>query len=94
MNEQLKELAEQAGGFVDLNKHVGGNNGCIVYNYAGLQKFADLIIQECVARIQSCHLVECYPKVDGELVSDEFELGYKKAINKATSQVLLHFEVE
>ena len=27
MNERIKELAEQAKGFVDLNQHVGGTKG-------------------------------------------------------------------
>lgn len=43
MNEQIRKLAEQAGGFVDINKHVGGNNGCMVYTYCGLEKFAELV---------------------------------------------------
>lgn len=48
MNEQIKKLAEQAGGFVDINKHVGGNNGCVVYTYDGLQAFAELVVKECL----------------------------------------------
>lgn len=47
MNERIKELAEQAKGFVDLNQHVGGTKGCMVYTYDGLEKFAELIIKEC-----------------------------------------------
>ena len=48
MNERIKELAEQAKGFVDLNQHVGGEKGCMVYTYDGLEKFAELLIKECV----------------------------------------------
>jgi hypothetical protein len=47
MNERIKELAEQAKGFVDLNQHVGGEKGCMVYTYDGLEKFAELIVEEC-----------------------------------------------
>ena len=47
MNERIRELAEQAKGFVDLNQHVGGDKGCMVYTYDGLEKFAELIIREC-----------------------------------------------
>ena len=47
MNERIKELAEQAKGFVDLNQHVGGDKGCMVYTYDGLEKFAELIVKEC-----------------------------------------------
>jgi hypothetical protein len=48
MNERIRELAEQAKGFVDLNQHVGGTNGCMVYTYDGLEKFAELIVRECI----------------------------------------------
>jgi len=47
MNERIRELAEQAKGFVDLNQHVGGEKGCMVYTYDGLQRFAELIVREC-----------------------------------------------
>ena len=47
MNERIRELAEQAKGFVDLNQHVGGEKGCMVYTYDGLEKFAELIVEEC-----------------------------------------------
>ena len=48
MNERIKELAEQAKGFVDLNQHVGSEKGCMVYTYDGLEKFAELIVRECI----------------------------------------------
>lgn len=52
MNERIKDLAEQAKGFVDLNQHIGGTNGCMVYTYDGLKGFAELIIQECADYIR------------------------------------------
>ena len=51
MNERIKELVRQAGGFVDLNQYVGGEKGCMVYTYDGLEKFAELIVRECVEQI-------------------------------------------
>lgn len=48
MNQRIKELAEEAKGFVDLNQHVGGEKGCMVYTYDGLEKFAGLIVAECM----------------------------------------------
>ena len=48
MNERIRELAEQAKGFVDLNQHVGGEKGCMVYTYDGLEKFAQLIVRESI----------------------------------------------
>lgn len=46
MSERIRELAEQAKGFVDLNQHVGGEKGCMVYTYDGLEKFAELIVRD------------------------------------------------
>jgi len=51
MNERIRELAEQAKGFVDLNQHVGGEKGCMVYTYDGLEKFAQLIVEECMEQL-------------------------------------------
>ena len=53
MNERIRELAEQAKGFVDLNQHVGGTKGCMVYTYDGLEKFAELIVKECVSTVEN-----------------------------------------
>jgi hypothetical protein len=50
LNPQVLKFAEQAKGFVDLNQHVGGDNGCMIYNYEGLNKFAELIVRECANR--------------------------------------------
>jgi hypothetical protein len=47
LNPAVQKLAEQAKGFVDLNQHVGGDNGCMIYTYKGLNKFAELIVREC-----------------------------------------------
>jgi hypothetical protein len=47
LNPVVQKIAEQAKGFVDLNQHVGGGNGCMIYTYEGLNKFAELIVAEC-----------------------------------------------
>ena len=52
LNPKVKKLAEQAKGFVDLNQHVGGDNGCMIYTYEGLNNFAELIVRECVDTVQ------------------------------------------
>jgi hypothetical protein len=49
LNPAVRKLAEQAKGFVDLNQHVGGGNGCMIYTYEGLNQFAGLIVEECIA---------------------------------------------
>lgn len=77
MNERIKELAEQAGFY---SSEYGNAEESFI-------KFAELIVKECVKRIQGCHLAEGYdPSAVGE-----YEMGYKKGIDKAASQVLLHF---
>jgi hypothetical protein len=55
MNQRIRELAELAKGFVDLNQHIGGTNGCMVYTYNGLEKFAELIVRECIEVIDMTH---------------------------------------
>lgn len=47
LNPQVLKFAEQAKGFVYLNQLVGGDNGCMIYTYEGLNKFAELIVREC-----------------------------------------------
>ena len=63
MNKRIQELAEQAKGFVDLNQHVGGEKGCMVYTYDGLEKFVELIVRECHDE------VERYLEACGEITS-------------------------
>lgn len=69
MNKRIKKLAEQAGSFVDLNQHVGGEKGCMVYTYDGLEKFAELIVQECA------DLCLKYAKHEGPFNTMEFRKG-------------------
>jgi hypothetical protein len=52
LNPAVQKLAEQAKGFVDLNQHVGGDNGCMIYTYDGLNKFAQLIVRECIEQVE------------------------------------------
>lgn len=81
MNERIKNMLEQP---VFDRLWDWYNIGPV--QRATLEDFTELIVKECVDRIQGCHLVL---ERDGE-----FERGYKKAIDKATNQVLLHFGVE
>lgn len=83
MNERIEELFQQA-------MHVEEPEGLFPREVFDEQKFAELIIRECVDRIQGCQLVEGYDPNR----FDDFERGYQRAINKAASQVLLHFGVE
>jgi len=68
MNERIRELAERAKGFVDLNKHIDGTNGCMVYTYDGLEKFAQLIVKECIDIISDCSVEYCTrPQIVSEI---------------------------
>jgi hypothetical protein len=78
MNERIKLLAEQAKGFVDLNQHVGGDNGCMIYTYEGLNKFAELIVKECANAI----------------VNDSRLNDVRSAANGCVRTIKQHFGVE
>ena len=82
MNERIRELAEQAKGFVDLNQHVGGEKGCMVYTYDGLEKFAELIVRECIQ------------VVDGMADPEEDSDRYVWALHNASEKIKQHFGVE
>ena len=49
MNEQIRELARQSGG-IDMTNHVAGGVTCWLGTGTPefLEKFAELIVQECV----------------------------------------------
>lgn len=85
MNERIKELVDK----IWAEEYwINPNTDKLLP--AQLNRFAELIIKEAVRRINGCHLAEGY---DPTIVGD-FELGYKKGLDKAASQVLKHFGVE
>ena len=71
LNPVVQKLAEQAKGFVDLNQHVGGDNGCMIYTYEGLNKFAELIVREC-AGLMDGRRVEYGNCKDGRVILKHF----------------------
>lgn len=85
MNKRIRELWEQA--------NIRHTNDYALSNIPREEwpsipeVFSELIVRECVTRIKGCHLAEY-------TTQDEFELGYKKAIDKAISQVLLHLGID
>ena len=50
-----------------------------------MNKFAELIIRECITRIEGCATIPD---------DDEFVKGYNKGVSKVASQVKHHFGVE
>ena len=54
MNERIEELAEQAE-FSEKDLHIQGDN---------FQKFADLLIDECINMVESAPIHHCYTTFD------------------------------
>lgn len=73
MNERIKELALQAGwsAFEALDERN--------------EKFAQLIVEECIRRTVGCHLAHGY------VIAGDFSLGYKKGVDKVAEQIKKHF---
>ena len=95
MNQRIRELAEQAKGFVDLNQHVGGDKGCMVYTYDGLEKFAELIAKECADLLwdESERLYAYSSECDEVRDSDEAEIVAEKCLDNI-KMLIEHFGVE
>ena len=99
MNERIKLLADQLGpvatignwGRVEWSDNVYPQLGDRMYAAIDLQKFAELIVSECVRRIEGCSIDPTQYEFDRDRAFIE---GYNKAISKSASQVLLHFGVE
>lgn len=90
MNERIKELLEQSGFTVfgnDNHLKVFGPDGSLTVD---LDKFAELIVRDCLRRIEGCTAITTQQLKP----YTEFEQGYDKAINKVYSQVKLHFGVK
>lgn len=85
MNQRIQELALQAGFTYIRDEGIGwaGNHN------SSLPKFAELIVRECLRRIEGCGVDPTQYEFD-----KEFVLGYNKGVSKVASQVKLHFGVE
>ena len=55
MNERIKELADQVGAV--LNVLAMGRHDGVLFTETELEKFAELIIRECIDKIQNYDLV-------------------------------------
>lgn len=84
MNERIKQLAEQADG-VFIHKLITGAKQ-YTFLEKDLEKFAELIVQECLNEIQS--LLDCNTQVD------EFEQGVYNGLDMAKDCIKEHFGVE
>ena len=78
MNERIRELAEQATTYIDPSANDGV---CWDFNR---EKFAQLILQEC--------LTICQYNIDDD--DDQFDLGRVHQAKEITQLIKIHFGVE
>ena len=70
MNERIKQLAEQAG-----YKHPDAVGMCEDYAYFDHEKFAELIVRECIDAVSDCSVEYCTrPQIVSE-IKEHFGVG-------------------
>ena len=88
MNERIKELAEQAGECADFETEVCTNEF--------LEKFAELIIKDCIAEVllYDCSSVNSNKETYLDGFIDGTERGYKDAVEQIAEGLALRYGVE
>jgi hypothetical protein len=81
MNEQIKRLAEQA----RIKDHWSIDEGRYLTNYLDEQKFAELIIKQCIASLQ-------VPKADLKYLN-EYNQGWVRGRLLAIENIKKDFEI-
>lgn len=85
MNERIRELADKAGRFRSHNGGInGGPNPALLYGDENIQKFAELLIRECLVQID-----DAIPETNCSAAG-----AYQTAKLAATNRVKKHFGVE
>ena len=85
MNERIRELARQAG--FEHPDHVGT---CEIYAYFDHEKFAELIVRECVQT-----LIDNTPeRYTNESAEEDWDKGYDRAMKDCVHHIQEHFGVE
>ena len=82
MNEQIQKLAEQAAKYSAIMALPTGESGDKLF----VEKFAELIVRECIAEIESV-------KVD-EYGTDVYDIGYDDGLTQSVETIKEHFGVE
>jgi hypothetical protein len=92
MNERIEELMFEAGRFADENTGSSDRSGMWVYQYS--EKFAELIVWECVNNVDKTGFVfneqPQYNDKQNALVSE----GFFWALELVKQQINQHFGVE
>jgi hypothetical protein len=83
MNERIKELAEQA-------KFTWVENDKVITGVVNLEKFAELIVAECVQT-----LIDHTPVLfTNEVAEEDWDKGYDRAMKDCVHYIQEHFRVE
>ena len=89
MNERIREIARQAGVLADFGEDIKVGRWSIGGNYENMQRFAQLIVQECarVARATPC-------PYDNEELRQRLGHTWDMASLAAGQEIVTHFGVE
>lgn len=71
MNEQIRELAEQAGVLADFGEDIKVGRWSIGGTYKQMQMFAELIVQECAEQVKNLR-VNDYGISGAEIIREHF----------------------
>ncbi len=82
MNERIRELAEQANYLATEKEFPYDEDWFYLYN----KKFAELIVKECVAELESVKV--------NEYRTDVYDIGYDDGLTQAVETIKEHFGVE
>ena len=90
MNERIKDLAEQATTYIDPSANDG-----VCWNF-DKEKFAELIVQECIGQCQrEWYDLNNTKPVENETARDiGIRVGQKTGVLKCINQINKHFGVE
>jgi hypothetical protein len=91
MNEKIAEFTRQSGLDIILNEHAGEFGDGIVDStyYPQVEKFAELIIQECYQAVRGrCDGV----LEDEEMMKDHYWKGYVSGVCDASIEIRLCFD--
>jgi hypothetical protein len=80
MNERIKQLAEQAGG--EFYEGFAGSTNFVKFAENDFEKFAELIVKECVIRAER------------EWIRNGSDTEHNQAVSKVIGSIKQHFGVE
>jgi hypothetical protein len=96
MNERIDELLWQAGGYTKIhNPNDSFLDGRYAITQEQLEKFAELIVRECLSIVDSNNPRPPGTTIMYSLAKDEyFDTGWQVAVETKSNQIKQHFGVE